>query len=843
MEKRKFVMLLMIWSTAIICCNCNNIQCLPKERLILLRFNTENGGLFPSWEGFNCCEWDGVECSNLTSHITHLQLSNLVLQNSSAIHTLPPLFELKQLEYLDISSNGLTGVIPTGISALKELKHLDMSNNSFEGEIPLPLGNLSNLQYLNISKTEKNKFKCWSSLEWARNLPRLQYLSMRFVAVTSSGKELGGYISSLHNLHFLDMRYSKLTGPIPTAILNLTFLTHLDFHGNALSSPLPPWLGNMTSLQWLSFYKCNLTGPFPLTLSTLPHLKYLRMAGNNFCGNISEILGSGWPEIAYISLSGRSIRGSIPPSIANLSSLAIIKLEGTQISGPIPTSLGSLPLLEELILQDNSLTGTIPCSLTQLSKLTKLDLSFNQLTGNLPSHLGGFSSIRKLFLQSNMLNGAIPNSLGDLHRVKWIDLSFNRLQGRFSLHVFQNTSSLCRLYLSHNQLTVRLGSDWVPQISFQVLKLASCNIGGSIPTFLSTQYRLLALDLSNNSLVGSIPSWLWDLNVGQSLNFSYNDLEGQLPPILNTTLLTLDLHNNRLSGPLPLPSQSLFVLDLSYNDFTGVIPSQIGSLPPQLGNLSHLHVLDLSQNNLTASIPPELGKLVAGMVQVGSSKIQSNNGTPSYYKEEVSVTNKETLLVYVDSILLLVTCIDLSRNQLSGNIPSAIGALSGLVILNISRNNLSGEIPQTFAMLEQIESLDLSYNKLQGKIPAEMQILNFLAVFIVSNNRLCGKIPIEGQFSTFNALYFYDNPCLCGFQIDIRCPGSPGVIPVGKNEDDGDEEGRQDPWYWYVGCMATFAIGFWGLLALVCARRTWRAGYINMLDEAVVSFSDLFTKH
>ncbi|GLJ41219.1 hypothetical protein SUGI_0853250 [Cryptomeria japonica] len=844
MGRYTWVLLLMSWRTAIICCNCNNIECLPKERLILLRFNTEVGRLSVSWKGFNCCEWDGVECSNLTSHVTQLRLSNLLLQSSSATQTLAPLFKLKQLEYLDISSNGFTGVIPAGISLLKELKHLDMGNNSFEGEIPLPLGNLSDLQYLDISMTEKNGFKCWSNLEWALSLPNLQNLSVKYVAVTSSGKELGNYISALHNLQFLDMSNTQISGPIPTAILNLTSLTHLDFHGNNFSSPLPLWLGNLTSLEWLSFYRCNLSGPFPLTLSTLPHLKYLRMADNEFLsGDISEILGSGWPQLTLFTLSGSHIRGQIPASIGNLSSLTDVTVVETKINGLIPASVGNLSLIEELILRNNLLTGRIPPSLRRLSKLTTLDLSYNQLSGNIPSWLDGHSALRKLYLQSNKLTGAIPTSLGHLSHIEVIDLSSNSLQGNFSLQVFQNTSSLVRLHFSYNQLTVDLNPGWVPKIQFQVLGLASCNIGGSIPTFLLTQHRLLGLDLSNNSLVGSIPSWLWDLKVANYLNLSYNILEGRLPPILSVTLLTVDLRNNRLSGPLPLPSPSLQVLDLSHNDFTGVIPSQIGSIPPQLGNLSHLHVLDLSQNNLSGSIPPELEKLASGMAQVESSTVQSENGTPAYYKEEISVANKETKLVYVDSILLLITCIDLSANQLSGIIPPTIGTLNALHILNISRNNLSGEIPHTFGMLEQIESLDLSYNKLKGKIPMEMQNLHFLAVSIMSNNRLCGKIPTEGQFSTFNDAYFYGNPCLCGFPLDIRCPGSPGIISAGNNEDNEEEEGTKYPWYWYVSCMATFAIGFWGLFALLCARRTWRTRCINTLDEAVISFSDLFTMH
>ncbi|GLJ41218.1 hypothetical protein SUGI_0853240 [Cryptomeria japonica] len=891
MEKYTWVVLVMSWSTAIVYCNCNSIQCLPEERLILLRFNTGIGGLSVPWKGLNCCEWDGVECSNRTSHVTHLRLSKLVVQNSSGTHILTPLFQLKQLEYLDLSSNGFTGVIPAGISELPELRHLDLSDNDFEGEVPLQLGNLSNLNYLSIAMAEKAVFKCWSNLQWVRNLRRLQYLSVRHVEVRSSNKELGEFISPLDNLQILDMSDCNMSGPIPKALLNLTSLTDLDLHVNTFSSPIPPWLGNMTGLVSLSFHNCNISGPFPLSLSTLPQLKNLRLSDNEFLsGDISEILGSGWPHLALFTLSGSNIRGSIPAFIGNLSSLTIFKVVETMINGPIPASLGSLPLLEELILRNNFLTGRIPPRISQLSKLKILDLSFNQLSGNIPSHLHGFSSLRKLYLQSNKLNGTIPTSIGDLPHVQQIDLSFNRLQGSFSLDVFENTPRLIRLYLSHNQLTVHLSSGWEPPIYFQVLRLASCNIRGPIPTFLSKQKRLLGLDISNNSFTGAIPTWFWDLNITSNLNLSYNNLEGPLPPNLDIGLyMTLDLQHNKLSGSLPSPSkasQALQTLNLSYNNFTGTIPIQIGILlpkiqvlglsnnklsgkipssittctllrrlnlaknglegdipstmgyiPPELAYLSNLHVLDLSENNLNGSIPPELEKLATGMVQSKSSKEQPMEEKPSYYREEILVTNKENDLVYVDSILLLVTCIDLSGNQLSGNIPSEIGALSGLRILNISRNNLSGEIPHTLGMLELIESLDLSYNNLQGKIPIEMQGLHYLAVFSVSNNKLCGKIPTEGQFSTFKVAYFYGNPCLCGFLLDIRCPESPAT---GDNEEEGEENETGDPWYWYVGCLVCFAVGFWGVFALLRIK-TWRTRYNNIMDDAAASFCDSLT--
>ena len=59
-----------------------------------------------------------------------------------------------------------------------------------------------------------------------------------------------------------------------------------------------------------------------------------------------------------------------------------------------------------------------------------------------------------------------------------------------------------------------------------------------------------------------------------------------------------------LHGELPTDLGNLTrleVLDLGFNELTGVIPGA-------LSNLAHLQQLDLSNNDLTGTIPPELGK-------------------------------------------------------------------------------------------------------------------------------------------------------------------------------------------------------------------------------------------
>ncbi|KAH9319883.1 hypothetical protein KI387_021652, partial [Taxus chinensis] len=91
-----------------------NVACLPHERDALLAFMnaTLDESLvivkYPwNWNGFNCCEWRGVECSKSTSHVIELHLAYFSWGYGKRLH--PILFHLKSLEYLDLRYNSLVG--------------------------------------------------------------------------------------------------------------------------------------------------------------------------------------------------------------------------------------------------------------------------------------------------------------------------------------------------------------------------------------------------------------------------------------------------------------------------------------------------------------------------------------------------------------------------------------------------------------------------------------------------------------------------------------------------------------------------------------------------------------
>ncbi|KAF8400352.1 hypothetical protein HHK36_013649 [Tetracentron sinense] len=124
---------------------------------------------------------------------------------------------------------------------------------------------------------------------------------------------------------------------------------------------------------------------------------------------------------------------------------------------------------------------------------------------------------------------------------------------------------------------------------------------------------------------------------------------------------------------------------------------------------------------------------------------------------------------------------DLSWNQLSGNIPSMIGDLQRLRDLSLSRNSLQGPLPQSFGSLIGMELLDLAFNNLSGEIPKSMEKLLLLNYLNLSFNRLQGEIPNRGPFTNFTAQSFMENEALCGV-AKLKAPPCPTNVSSSRTK-------------------------------------------------------------
>ncbi|PQM42915.1 receptor-like protein kinase 2 [Prunus yedoensis var. nudiflora] len=338
--------------------------------------------------------------------------------------------------------------------------------------------------------------------------------------------------------------------------------------------------------------------------------------------------------------------------------------------------------------------------------------------------------------------------------------------------------------------------------------------------------------MSNNSLSGTIPRSLGSFTSLKVLFLSSNNFSSEVPSLKNcTNLKILDLGDNKFFGPIPAfigeSMLSLKILSLRSNSFTG-------SIPLQLCGLSTLHILDFSHNNLSGNIPHCIGNLNGFKSEV------KDMDTESYgYLGRLEVVSKGRVLVY-DSILYLVNSVDLSDNNLSGEMPVGITSLIKLGTLNLSMNHLTGNIPADIGNLGWIESLDLSMNKLSGSIPQSMVSLTFLNHLNLSYNNLSGKIPTGNQFKTFVDPSIYEgNTGLSGCPLPTGCQDNEGSPQVPSGDGGEDDDSKLEKLQFIISMVIGFCAGFWGVFGTLAMKRSWRHAYFHFLDkvkDAILDF-------
>ena len=100
-----------------------------------------------------------------------------------------------------------------------------------------------------------------------------------------------------------------------------------------------------------------------------------------------------------------------------------------------------------------------------------------------------------------------------------------------------------------------------------------------------------------------------------------------------------------------------------------------------------------------------------------------------------------------------VTGLVLSRNQLTGEIPEALGNLTNLTSLQLHYNQLEGTIPASFGQLTKVTLLNLAANRLTGPLPDALGNMSSLTQLSLSNNPIASSVPASlGQLSELRSL-------------------------------------------------------------------------------------------
>ncbi|KAM0042335.1 putative endo-polygalacturonase [Helianthus debilis subsp. tardiflorus] len=271
------------------------------------------------------------------------------------------------------------------------------------------------------------------------------------------------------------------------------------------------------------------------------------------------------------------------------------------------------------------------------------------------------------------------------------------------------------------------------------------------------------------------------------------------------------------------------ILNLQSNKFTGKTPLQCC----QLHALQHLN---LAQNNIVGMIPHCFCNLRGMIINQADSYIEVD-----FYEENILAYIKGIQLVYTKTLKFLTT-LDLSSNNITGEIPDVLINLIRLNSLNLSSNQLKGQIPRMIGNLSQIESLDLSMNMLSGHIPQSLSSLNFLSYLNLSFNNLSGAIPIRNQLQTLaDPASYKANSGLCGPPVSRSCKeNNSSYNHVVEDEGQDDDEGLR----LYFGMGPGFVVGLVGLLGSLHFTRRWRVAYFQMLENVYgwLLIHDLWTR-
>jgi Leucine-rich repeat (LRR) protein len=217
-----------------------------------------------------------------------------------------------------------------------------------------------------------------------------------------------------------------------------------------------------------------------------------------------------------------------------------------------------------------------------------------------------------------------------------------------------------------------------------------------------------------------------------SISLSSNNLVGSIPPQLNnvTTLRSLDLYNNYITGSLEIDELvSLATLDLGFNYISGVLPATIAKL-------SSMVSMELFVNYIFGTIPASIGLLT------------------TLHTLDIAENYLSGPIVPEIGDLPQLTTLQFGSNLLFGSIPTQLGKAVQLQILDVDTNSCYGPIPTQLGFLGDLEELYLDSNILSGEIPTCIGNLTRLEIIDFSDNYLSGSLVFS---SSLTELYVYSN--------------------------------------------------------------------------------------
>ncbi|GAA0147048.1 transmembrane signal receptor [Lithospermum erythrorhizon] len=642
--------------------------------------------------------------------------------------------EINRGIYMHWQSEDLTPCNWQGISCdatQSRVVGIDLSYNKIAGNM---FGNFSALTALTSLNLSKNSISGILSADLSRS-ESLKNINLSFNMIEGELNSTGFY-----SLEVLDLSFNRIHGDMQFVMSGIcNSLVVANFSSNYLTGQFSSTFDQCLHLKYLDLSLNNLTGNL---WPGIDRLKELSLAHNNFSGSISSSIFPQNCNLEVLDLSENAFIGQFPKEVSYCIGLVTLNLWGNNFTGAIPGELGTVMSIQALYLGSNNFSSEIPETLLGLKNLAFLDLSKNNFGGDVQEIFGRFTQVKFLLLHGNSYSGGIYTSgILNLPNIARLDLSYNNFTGQLPVK-FSELSSLKFLILAFNQFT------------------------GNIPVEYGNFQSLQALDLSSNMLSGSIPRSLGNLKSLLWLMLANNSLTGEIPPELGNcrSLLWLNLERNNLSGKIPTELTKIgsnatptFMMNRENEDITagsGECLAMKRWIPADYPPFSFVYTL-LTRKNCRSLWDRLLKGIGLFSVCVAGGRQYEISG---YI--QLSCNNLSGQVPHEIGNMQNFSLLHLGMNAFSGQLPSEIGSMP-LIVLNVTNNKFSGEIPSEIGNIKCLQNLDLSYNNFSGTFPASLGKLNDLSEFNISYNPyISGSIPDVGQLATFEKWSFLGDPLL-----------------------------------------------------------------------------------
>jgi Leucine-rich repeat (LRR) protein len=602
-----------------------------------------------------------------------------------------------------------------------------------------------------------------------------------------NGNGLSGTIPSTLSLlsesSFINFNKNNLTGSLPASFGPK--IKQILLANNQLTGSIPTTWGSMTQLTWIAIEFNNLNGAIPsqLTTTSLTHFRW----DNNRFTSLPDLSAE---ALVILELSGNLLSWPLPTWIGWESTLSGLQLNNNSFVWPIPSNWNWLTNIRSLELQYNQLTGNLNVfAALSVSNWNVLRINNNNLDrdhnndaivpANIQARLAGMTS-QNLTNQWD-ITAPVVSGTGVIGAT--VTGEFN-----YTLTVNENssttgawfTSGLNIIFTGNSACIQALNTTWFITnksglVTFQVAvfelgTFVGCQIMTKDRAWLSSNIITLPTFFNNEygvcTSVGDVPKsdcralmdlyvatngsgwtnktywrWIWDTASPTTIC----DWFGIKCGWARVTHVCL---NNSGSG---------------CNNTATVGNNLSGTIPTSINDLTALTTIQLQYNNLTWSLSS-----LTGLTSLTQLYLQNNNlnwstpQLPAASNLMVNLTsNKFTTLSSGWCSVTTLSWYDIDTNLLVGILPSCLPKFATGAILDLSSNQIAGNLPSTWSGV--LGTLNLSGNLLTGAIPSSWGTwFPSLTVLSLASNNLQWFIPNSFTWlaNLTNSASYLNNNCL-----------------------------------------------------------------------------------